>query len=217
MKTRLFIISAISLIFLNSCKKESSKTFSISGRMLEDCSQQPYANKEISFFQRIGADWVGQTSGGELGTTMTDANGNFTFKYKPQNSNDIRIQEAAGFGFNPIIENIPSGENVKNLNFFRNPRYKLQVILNVTNPRQTGDTLFITDYSGIYYLKYPCPLSSGVLYTNTNATKSPSQLNNNQLSLTWYFKNESSVKYRRTVAIDNFCIPDTMRVSVDIK
>jgi len=216
MKTQLFIISAMTLIFFSACNKESEKKFSISGRILEDCSQQSYATKEIFFFQRIGNDWALQTSGGDLGSTTTDANGNFTFSYKPKNNNDIRIQAAAGFGFNPLIENIPTGADVKDLLVFRNPRYRLQVSLNVATPRSAGDTLFITDYSGIYYLKFPCPLANGVLYTNTNATKSPLQLNNNNLLVNWYFKSNPSMKYNKTVPIKNFCGSDTTKVLLDI-
>jgi hypothetical protein len=216
MKLPILLLTILILIGNSSCKKEADQSFSISGRVLEDCNMQPYANKEIFFFQRVSANWALQTSGGELGSTTTDANGNFKFNYKPQNDNDIRIQAAAALGFNPLIENIPSTQDVGDLNFYRNPRYKLQVSLNISNPRSVGDTLFITDYSGIYYLKFPCPLTNGVLYTTASAIISPVQLKNNKLSLTWFFKNSSGTKFNKDVPVTNFCGSDTTKVNIEI-
>jgi len=170
MKTFLFLLGVSTIPFLfSSCKKNGDEKYTITGKIFLSCTSTPWANKEISFFQRVGADWVGQTSGGELGTTITDVNGNFSFAYTPQNGNDIRIQEQAGFGYSTICEGLTGKTTEENLLIRYGPITTAQVKLNAINPYTQADTLYITDFrGGANFFKVTGPFANGTLYNASN-------------------------------------------------
>lgn len=211
MKTFLFLL--ITTIYLFSgCKKKGEDRYTIKGQILISCTSIPFANKEISFFQRIGSDWVGQTSGGELGVTSTDASGNFSFSYDPLNDNEIRIQEPAGFGYSTIFT-LSGKRNLENLKIRYGPVTTIQVKLNVTKAYSQNDTLYITDYrGGANFLKVSGPFSNSILYNAPNYGFGTSYDVVSSRELTYKIGNNGPWKSKSF----DLVACDTSRVTVDI-
>src|SRR4051812_35513277 len=74
---------------------DNSPTYEISGKLLEDCSMQPMANKPIELYQEIEHNWDNSDDGGVLATTTTDADGYFKFTFKDLSGGDQSIMYAA--------------------------------------------------------------------------------------------------------------------------
>jgi hypothetical protein len=207
------IFSTLLLLFFTSCTKEDNKEYSLNGKLFQGCTNQPLANKEIILDQRIGANWVLQTSGGEVARTTTDANGNFKFTYKAKNENDLRILVAAGFGNSSIIEGIPGKKDLNNLVVNYSATTSIQVKLNVINPHSMTDTLFITDFNNpLVKLKIAGPFISGTLYTtNGFGITNPNYENTNTVDLGYKLNNNNWI-----IKSFNLKACDTSRVTADI-
>jgi hypothetical protein len=66
------------------------------------------------------------------------------------------------------------------------------------------------------YKKYPCPLSSGLLYTASNVNVYAMGYNNSTtVELRWFFKSAPSNSSFKNVRIDKYC-NDTVKTTVDI-
>ncbi len=166
---KLIIILSLLIFVFSGCNKENKKEYAISGKILQGCTNQPVANKEVILYQLISSNWTLQTSGGEVGKTTTDANGNFSLKYKSKNSNELRLQVSAGFGFSTIMERIPSEKDIIDFVIHDRATTTIQVKLNVGNFYTSNDTLLISDYRNLAVrLKVPGPFQNGVLYSAPN-------------------------------------------------
>lgn len=210
----IFLLAGLFLLTALSACRKLGREYTISGRVLQDCGGQPYANKTLSFWQQVGTNLF-STSGGELGTTTTDANGNFTFNYNAKNSGDIRIQTPAGFGYSTLMSAVPSKKNLNDISIVQDATYNLQLSLNVLNPRSASDTLLINSSNFRQPIKVPCPLKSGVI---SNAPYPVMEFGYGKSSQTiiWNFKTNSYTTPRSTVlAIDKYC-SDTVRLVLDI-
>ena len=89
------IVSMLSLfiITLHSCNplgSNTDSTYSLTGRMLKDCSGEPYANYSLTFY--IPGDGM-FTKKAVLGTVSTDDKGYFKLSNIPSNKNsNINLQ-----------------------------------------------------------------------------------------------------------------------------
>lgn len=164
MKASHFLLSILFISLLNtSCRKDGGRKYTIKGQIFQSCTSTPIANQEISFFQGISSNGL-STSGGDLGTTITDANGNFSFTYTAKNGSDIKIQKAAGAGFATIIHGVPGDQNLENIKIYFRPSTTVQVKLNVSKSYSSFDTLYITNFRNTSLLAIPGPFTSKVLY-----------------------------------------------------
>lgn len=147
MKTRSVSLAILFTCLLQACTKSGgNEKFTISGRIYLSCTSTPMSNKELSFFQTVGGGGPVQTSGGQLGTTTTDANGDFSFTYKPANANEVKIQSPAGFGYSTIITGLPGKKNIENIVVRYGPTTTVQVRLNVAKSYTSADTLYFTNF-----------------------------------------------------------------------
>jgi hypothetical protein len=168
MKYAILYTLIFSLIF-SGCIKEEDQEHNISGRLFQGCTNQPIANKEIVIFQHASSNWIGQVSGGIVGTTTTDNNGYFKLSFKSGNGNRLKIQTAAGAGFATLIDGIPGDKDLENVLVFYPAATTIKVKLNVINPYTAADTLFITNFSNLSsFQKVPGPFPNGLLYTALN-------------------------------------------------
>jgi len=214
MKTLFLFCIALASSLLVSCIKESNgNTYNLSGRIFQSCTPTPLANREISFFQSISSNGV-QTSGGDLGSTVTDANGNFSFNYKSKNNSDIKIQLPAGFGFNSIMAGIPANKNLENIVIRYGPKTTIQVRLNVSKPYTSNDTLQITDFSNLNQkLKITGPFVGGVVYNAMEFSFSDLKYETGHNTIDIGYKINNEAWKTKTFIL----IPcDTSRVIVDI-
>lgn len=151
------------MLLLSACKDDNADptTYTIAGHIYEDCSMQPKSNFKLLLYQKGSYDpFTGVTTGGELATATTDANGYFKFEFKDLKGSENRIQYAAGAGYNDAMINIPTKKSLDNLVVYMNPTTNIQVNLNVINPHTSIDTLLIKDFSSIEGFKLLGPFSS---------------------------------------------------------
>ncbi len=106
------ILSLIPVLFLNGCNwqrnvEEGDKnTYTWKGRLVEDCTEKPAANKEI-YLKAIFSSLSGDASSEEIERTTTDADGNFSLTYKRIAKPSIKsvnlILEDGGFSTNQLL------------------------------------------------------------------------------------------------------------------
>jgi len=209
----------ILLISFQSCKKDidspgDGPTYTITGRLFENCNMQPLSNQLIDLFQEYSTG-VGGLNGGILAQTTTDANGNFKFDFKDMDGFTESIRIPAGQGYTKLIENIPQNQSISNIEVFKTIYTNFQVSLNVINPHSNTDTLVIANFETNTEMHIPCPLTSGILYTATNYPLLVKDFGGNFMRLTWYFNQYTGTLYEKTFKIEKFC-GDTVFVTVDI-
>ncbi len=89
--TALVMVFAIFILSLNSCNLfTTDSTYSLTGRMLKDCSGEPYKNYSLTFY--IPGNGLGQKKT-VLGTVSTDEKGSFILPNIPSNrSGNIHLK-----------------------------------------------------------------------------------------------------------------------------
>ena len=83
-KLNLVLISCFMLL-LSACKDDNAvpTIYTIAGHLYQDCSKQPKSNFNLLLYQKGAYNpFTGETTGGELATATTDANGYFKFEFK---------------------------------------------------------------------------------------------------------------------------------------
>lgn len=215
---RLIIIPSVILALFSSCKKNDDGTsYSVSGTIYEDCNGQPAAGLSIELLQDVSGNVLtGQTSGGTLATTTTDANGNFSFEYNDQNPQEISIISRESGNVNHIMSGIPWRTNLSGLIAYRHaPTTNIQVAVNVINAHTANDTLVIADYTTMDVLKIPGPFQSGILYTAVNFPLLTMEYNGEKKYLNWYFNQNTSTHQSQEFIVNRFC-SDTIKVVANI-
>lgn len=202
------------MLLLQSCNKDNT-TYTLSGRLYEDCSLKPLANQQIYLYQRFVVYGFGNSSGGgTIANTTTDANGYFKFNYQNQTSYGLSISTERNSPEPGIIQNIPYSRNIDTLSGIAKPTTNVQVWLNATNPYTINDTLYIYRLDSIL-LAFHGPFNNGKLYT----TKSMPVQNANQDSMFIEYKindtitNPNNYYYVRFKGIN--C--DTSKVTINLK
>ena len=211
MKTHYFLLIAAVSFF--SCTKDKN-TYIISGKILQDCNGTPFANQQLSFFQSISST-ITSTSGGELGTATTDANGNFSFSYTPANNEEIKILTPSGAGFGTLMGGIPKGINIEGLIIYTSPRFNMKVSINVINPHSAGDTLYILDLRNNQVLKVASPLTSGHLYTASSIPLPAMGYRESAIEMRWYFKSSPNPIRYQNIPISKYC-KDTINAVIEM-
>ena len=165
MKNLIIIIILISS--LTNCKKilsVSEPEHYISGHLYNDCNGIPIKNRGLYMYREA------EIRGDETtkGTCTTDSTGYFKLDYKAL-SNGIPLEiRFANSNYaivyltgNPIV-------NIDNAKLYGISTCNITVKLNVTNPKTSGDTLYVTDFRNSSSLKIPGPFVSGTVYTANN-------------------------------------------------
>ena len=136
----------------NTCKHDDTY-YTVKGRILNSCNGVPFANQEIALKQSSSLSG----RGGVLNTTSTDANGYFTFTY---NSSDCIDGENMSINCSgPIIEYIPTQQNIEIGTFFSYGIANFTISLVTSRPFTSADTLYYTNY--VYPLSNPARIKIG--------------------------------------------------------
>ena len=206
------------MLLLSACKDDNAgpTTYTIAGHLYVDCSQQPKSNFHLLLYQKGAYNpFTGVTTGGELASATTDANGYFKFEFKDLKGSENIIQYAAGAGYNDAMINIPTKTSLDNLVVYINPTTNIQVKLNVINPHTSSDTLFIKDFNTIEGFRILGPFYSGVAFTTTNASLPVMTFGSNNDYVNWYLHPYTGTAYTKYFTIDKYC-NDTVTVTIDI-
>ena len=152
---------------LGGCKKilnPSEPEHYISGHLYNDCGGTPIKNRGL-YIYREGLRGAGETT---KGTCTTDSNGYFKMIYRANNAGEPLEFRFANSNYaivylpgNPIV-------NIDNAKLYGISTCNITVKLNVTNPKTSGDTLYVTDFRNSSSLKIPGPFVSGTVYTANN-------------------------------------------------
>ncbi len=168
-KLKLLALSGL-LISFQSCKKDTDSpgdgpTYTITGRLFEDCNMQPVSNQAIDLFQEYSTGLDGHLNGGVLAETITDANGNFKFDFKDMDGFTENIRIPAGQGFKELMIDIPQNESLSDLKVYKSSSTNIKVNLIVNNSYTNLDTLLLTDFNNLSApYKVAGPFTSGLLY-----------------------------------------------------
>ncbi|HCI58577.1 MAG: hypothetical protein K1X73_07585 [Bacteroidia bacterium] len=166
-------LSSLVLIF-QSCKKDTDSpgdgpTYTITGRLFEDCNMQPVANQKIDLFQEYSTGLDGNLNGGILAQTTTDANGNFKFDFKDMDGFTESIRIPAGQGYTKLFQNIPQNQSLFDLRVYKSPTTNIKVNLIVNNSYTNLDTLRLTDFNNLSTpYKISGPFTSSLLYESVD-------------------------------------------------
>jgi hypothetical protein len=155
----LFIILALIFFTFTACKKDDS-TYTISGTFYKDCNT-PLANATIEFSQHASDPFSHQDP--TIGTTTTDANGNFTFSYTARNSYEgsiIVFPIVSGYYPSALIDNIPTNQNIQNFVSINKAKSYRVYKVSCSNPLTSNDTLFIGSTPNNYKF-YVGPFNNG--------------------------------------------------------
>lgn len=215
MKNLIIILSLI--VCFTSCKKVKVSN-SIKGQIVvcySPTNQVSYANSKIELYQQNnGTNSKSQI----LATTTTDANGNFTFEYSTDNSNDnLIIRESSGFGFSNIMTGIPL-KTMDNLKIYYSGRYNLVVSLNVTKPYTNNDTLYVANPKTLNYVKKAGPFFNGRYYFESSVPVKPDpNYSYNTENLRFVINNDNN-SFNKDFQIEtNKLCGDTVYVTLDIR
>lgn len=169
LKLKILALSSLFMSFL-ACRKAfdlpgEGPTYTITGKLYQDCNMQPVANQKVDLFQEYSTG-IGGVNGGVLAETVTDSNGYFKFEFKDKNGYTESVRIPAGLGYSKLLEFIPRNQSISNVNVFISLTSNIQVSLQVSNAYTSSDTLYITDFRDLSKkLKIVGPFLNGTLYT----------------------------------------------------
>ncbi len=169
---KIAIITLAVFTILSSCKKTSSSSdpvYTFKGVLYKDCSKTILANTPVALYDPIIYGGLGLPYSGPtiLGADTTDADGNFTIKYKITTG----FFPLAHFLVNnsAVLYDVETGKNVDSTVVYKNFTTNVNVSLNVNNPYTSSDTLWVNDLTGnSTNVKIAGPFKSGLLYTANN-------------------------------------------------
>ena len=203
---------------LNACKDDNAgpTTYTIAGHLYVDCSQQPKSNFHLLLYQKGAYNpFTGVTTGGELASATTDANGYFKFEFKDLKGSENIIQYAAGAGYNDAMINIPTKTSLDNLVVYITPTANILVNMIVSNPHTINDTLVINDYRDGSNLSIPGPFTSGMIYFVPNYSLPIMYYEGERKRLSWAFYPNPVAQIDKYFNINKYC-NDTVTVTIDI-
>ena len=135
------ILFVISLISITSCTQPNTgpkPTYTIKGRVLNGTTGQAYANQSIDV--TVQTKTKTPYASADLGTGMTDAQGNFSVSYTQTsiNYNQAYITVSSNFF---MLDNIAVNKNIDST-FYLSSMGKIKISLKTNNPLGANDTLF---------------------------------------------------------------------------
>ena len=153
MKTYNILIIIIFFILLNACKKRNEETFTIKGKLLNNCSGEVMGNTNIDFQNKQGYSWM---DGVEI-YSKTDSEGNFSVIYSYAGGDKIKFN-VSGYR---ILEDIPINENIDLGLIYYAPTCNYIVKVQVNNPYLSKDSLVIyrLNNNGPGGVHFPTPLT----------------------------------------------------------
>ena len=211
MKSLLALI--MSGFLFSTCKKSDTPTLYMSGHIYNNCYDlEPMRNSGIRLF-RTNSGSLQQ--GKVVASGSTDSTGYFKIYFpKSEDDNWMKLQ---GSGGGDILEGILPTENIEDIDVFGRIYANIKVSLNVINPHNVGDTLFIEkldDFTN--FLKIPCPLSSGTIYSIAGYTPvNPTGYNGTKDQIIHKFSSSPSLVKFSDFLIYKYC-QDTVFVTVNI-
>jgi len=190
-------LTSIILLF-SSCKDDidspgDGPTYTITGKLYQDCSMQPVANQAIDLFQEYSTG-VGGLNGDILDETITDSNGYFKFEFKDMNGFTESIRIPAGQGYTKLLLEIPKNKNINDLKVFKSPSTNIIVNLIANNSYTNLDTLLLTDFNNLSSpYKIAGPFVSGLLYESNDFAIINYSYDKNILNFGYKLNNNSEV------------------------
>jgi hypothetical protein len=152
----LFIVS------ITGCTKDENEDvvdqkITVQGNLYENCDNNPAQNFELILLNN-----------GQETYNTTNQNGEFIFHYIKNDKGDMSIRyKVVPNSSQLIMNNIPQGSNISNLNLYLETYEIVNVNLDVKNTYTSADTLYITNSIGG---KYPGPFTTGFLFVDSNYT-----------------------------------------------
>ena len=157
-----FLLPLLALSLLSDCRKESEvepKTYTLSGRLLQDCQGSPIRNDTL-LFEMSKWQWLYGTSA-TTNRVITDSQGYFSHTYKYQNDYTtatfktktgreiIDLKLNANYRLNDVLLNASSN-------------FRIKFIFN--QPYQIGDTLYMyNQFNMDSTIKIPAPFTDQII------------------------------------------------------
>ena len=207
---------ALIIIIFTSCIHDNNY-YKVKGRILNSCDGIPFANQEIALKQSSSLSG----RGGVLNTTSTDANGYFTFTYNSSDCIDGENMEINCSG--PIIEYIPTKQNIEIGTIISNPICKIIYRVKINNPYTFNDTLVCHDiaHPSIEGIRVAGPFRDtafGLFNAYSTSTVNYKTKNESTIEGRWFVKNGTfytSLKFV-TIQVQNCnTVPDTLTMVID--
>ncbi len=194
------IVSMLSLfiITLHSCNplgSNTDSTYSLTGRMLKDCSGEPYANYSLTFY--IPGDGM-FTKKAVLGTVSTDDKGYFKLSNIPSNKNsNINLQHIIDANYVTTWGsfNIPDSANIYDDgavydlgDYYGAFEEKTVIKFTIDNSSLlTSDSLFVGYNKNKYKVIFPIPSQYIYMHSITRSNARKNQLSKDDY-LSWGIK-----------------------------
>ena len=215
MKKIKFIALLLIIATFTSCKHDDTY-YTVKGRILNSCDGVPFANQEIALKQSSSLSG----RGGVLNTTSTDANGNFTFTYNISDCIDGENMRVNCSG--PIIEYIPTQQNIDIGTIISNPICKIIYRVKINNPYNIGDTLSCLNFNNpsqsLLMTGSFRDSTFGLFNVYSTNTLNYKTKNESTIEGNWFVKNGTfytSLK-RVTIQVQNCnAVPDTLTMVID--
>lgn len=156
-------------IFILSCKKEISPenpaTITLTGKIIEDCVGNPFANKTVELFvDYYGGGFFEPYTPFDEYEMKTDVNGNFKTTFKVKESSYV-IELRDPYRSRTFCRVLDGQYNLGTI--ITQPSIDLQVKTKVNNPYQAGDTILIYDFGNkMLILKLGAPFRDTILPIN---------------------------------------------------
>lgn len=208
---RHLITFIVSILFLCSCKKDGH-SHTLKGILHNNCDEKaPLKNQGIQLFKtKDGHSDVGEV----IWRGTTDPNGQFLINYDGYISDDYLILQASN-SYDFLTE-IPANENLENIVAYAAIKANIQVSLNVINPHSLGDTMNLKYMGSSTFMKIPCPLQSGPVYTVIDYVPlNPMGYNGTGDFVFYTWTPDDGHSYRTNFNMDKYCA-DTVRVTIDV-
>ena len=161
---KLFMVFLATTQLIGCSKEEDNTVYTIQGRLLDDCNNQPVNNLVLSLYQTTIDGILGGHHGGEiLANAETDLNGNFTFQFKDKDGGELQIEYVLPGSYQRIMSKLPTKTNLSGLIVYMNAVFHSNIYLDVKNSYTSNDTLHYTDNNINEHTFIVGPFRSGLL------------------------------------------------------
>tara|TARA_B110000977_G_scaffold2219_3_gene3041 strand:- start:3543 stop:4199 length:657 start_codon:yes stop_codon:yes gene_type:complete len=193
MKNLFYILIALS-VFL-SCKKdepqEETESITLSGRILKDCSLEPYRNTYMRLVVHMPP---GNWENTKVYGFFSDSSGYFNHNITKKIGDYSSILQFDTFNISPNSINIHSIGTI-----IKKPFANIVVKLKINNSYSMGDTLYFPNYGTNKWDTIPCPLRDTVFQPVYNFTHSgqPNLEDKNSVPVICHFSIWGGLPYQK--------------------